>query len=33
MPILQIHIVYDQDDKTENLSDNANDLEHNNQVV
>ena len=33
MPILQIHIVYDQDDKIENLSDNANDLEHNNQVV
>ena len=33
MPIPQVHIVYDQDVKIENLSSNVNDLEHNNQVI
>ena len=33
IPIPQVHIVYDQDVKIENLSSNANDLEHNNQVI
>ena len=33
MPIPQVHIVYDQDVKIENLSSNANALEHNNQVI
>ena len=33
MPILQVHIVYDQDVKIETLSGNANDLEHNDLVI
>ena len=33
MPIPQVHIVYDQDVKIENLSSNVNDFEHNNQVI